>query len=123
MYIVAVHNDPEFKDLWEQNMQEPWESYGDVDMFAVIDGNLIIGGFAVYDDESDGIKGTFCSGWTRRHTKVPVEAILQQLVRNVGDVYFKTRRRAAKILLEKIAEKVKNTERFGYYIIRGNKNG
>lgn len=119
MHIVQVRDNPVFIDLWEHYMQEPWKAYDGVDMFAVMDSGLIVGGFAVYEDESDGIRGTFCSGWTRRHTKVPVEAILHQLARNVGDIYFKTRKRAAKFLLEKIAKKVKNSDRYCYYIIRG----
>ena len=107
------------KRLWEESMKEPWFVYDKADMFVVLHDEKIVGGFAVYRDDSEGVKGLFCSGWAARHSKVPIEAILQQLVRNVGDVYFKTRRRAAKFLLEKIAEKVKNTERFCYYIIRG----
>lgn len=109
--------------LWEENMKEPWRVYDKADMFAVIHDDKIVGGFAVYRDDSEGIKGLFCSGWAGRHSKVPADRILQRLADSVGDVYFKTDKRAAKFLLEKIGKKVKNTERFGYYIIRGNKNG
>lgn len=109
--------------LWEENMKEPWRVYDKADMFAVIHDNKIVGGFAVYRDDSEGVKGLFCSGWAGRHSKVPADRILQRLADSVGDVYFKTDKRAAKFLLEKIGKKVKNTERFGYYIIRGNKNG
>lgn len=111
------------KSLWESNMAEPWSVYDKADMFAVIDGNKILGGFAVYRDDSEGVKGLFCSGWTARHSKVPCGRILQRLADSVGDVYFKTRKLAAKILLEKIAERVKNSERFVYYVIRGSQNG
>lgn len=110
-------------ELWEENMVESWSSYNGADMFVVEDNGNIIGGFAVYHDKSDGIEGLFCSGWTARHSRVPSDRILQKLVDNVGDVYFKTAKRPAKFLLEKIAKKVKTTDRFGYYVIRGNKNG
>lgn len=109
--------------LWEENMREPWDTYNGSDMFVVVHENDIVGGFSVYKDDSDGIKGLFCSGWAGRHKKVPCDKILQQLSYSVGDVYFKTDKRAAKFLLEKIGKKVKTTERFCYYIIRGIKNG
>ena len=105
--------------LWEENMQEPWSDYDMADMFIVKDDNDIVGGFAVYNDESDGIKGTFCSGWAARHRKVPTDRIIKQIALNVGDLYFKTDQRTAKILLEKVGERVKTTDRFGYYIVRG----
>ena len=106
--------------LWEENMHEPWNVYDGADRFIVRDEDTggIIGGFAVYNDESDGVKGLFCSGWAGRHKKVPCDRILKQLVQNVGPVYFKTDKRAAKILLEKIGERVKNTGRFVYYIVK-----
>ena len=110
-------------ELWEENMVEPWASYNGADMFIVESNGLIVGGFAVYHDKSEGVEGTFCSGWTARHSGVPSDRILRKLVDNVGDVYFKTARRTAKFLLEKIAKKVKTTDRFVYYVIRGNKNG
>lgn len=116
-YLLEAHA------LWEQNMQEPWQDYAPADMFILIDNNDILGGFAVYYDESDGVTGNFCSGWAKRHSNVPIEAVLKRLAWNVGDVYFKTQRRTAKILLEKIGEKVKTVGRFVYYVIRGNKNG
>lgn len=111
--------------LWEENMHEPWVNYKNADMFVVRDDDTddIIGGFAVYWDESDGISGNFCSGWAGRHKRVPCARILQLLADSIGNVYFKTDKRAAKILLEKVGERVKNTERFCYYIIRGIKNG
>ena len=111
------------KRLWEENMKEPWFVYDKADMFVVLHDEKIVGGFAVYRDDSEGVKGLFCSGWAGRHSKIPADRILQRLADSVGDVYFKTDKRAAKFLLEKIGKKVKNTERFGYYIIRGSKNG
>ena len=109
--------------LWEDNMQEPWSVYDKADMFVVMHDEKILGGFAVYRDDSEGVSGLFCSGWTARHSKVPADRILQRLADSVGDVLFKTNKRPAKFLLEKIAKRVKNTERFVYYIIRGNQNG
>lgn len=106
-------------DLWEENMHESWSDYDGADMFVVLDKGDIVGGFAVYQDESDGIAGVFCSGWAGRHKKVPTDKIIQQIASNVGDLYFKTDQRTAKILLEKIGEKVKITDRFVYYIVRG----
>ena len=105
--------------LWEENMHEPWADYHGSDMFVILDKGDIVGGFAVYQDESDGIAGVFCSGWAARHRKVPTDKIIQQIALNVGDLYFKTDQRTAKILLEKIGEKVKTTDRFVYYIVRG----
>lgn len=106
------------KRLWEENMHEPWADYAAADKFVVEDGGDIVGGFAVYNDESDGIKGLFCSGWAKHGAHVPTDRILKQLVSNVGDVYFKTDQRTAKILLEKIGEKIKTVGRFGYFNIR-----
>lgn len=106
------------KQLWEENMHEPWADYNGSDMFVVLDGGDIVAGFAVYNDNSDGIKGTFCSGWAGRHRGVPTDRIIKQIANNFGDLYFKTEQRTAKILLEKIGKKVKTTDRFVYYIVR-----
>lgn len=103
--------------LWEENMHEPWGDYSCADKFIVVDQGDIVAGFAVYWDDSDGITGHFCSGWAGRHKKVPVSKIIKQIALNIGDLYFKTDQRTAKILLEKIGKKVKNTSRFGYYIV------
>lgn len=111
--------------LWEENMRELWSDYKGATMFVVRneDDGDIVGGFAVYNDNSDGIKGTFCSGWAGRHKRVPCDRIIKQIAKNYGDIYFKTDQRTAKILLEKIGKKVKKTDQFGYYIVRGDKNG
>ena len=105
------------KRLWEESMKEPWFVYDKADMFVVLHDEKIVGGFAVYRDDSEGVKGLFCSGWAGRHKKVPCDRIIKQIAKNYGDLYFKTDQRTAKILLEKIGKKVKNTERFGYYIV------
>lgn len=107
------------KQLWEENMHEPWSDYNGSNMFVVNDEYDIVGGFAVYQDESDGIKGIYCSGWAGRHKKVPCDRIIKQIAYNVGDVYFKTDKRPAKFLLEKIGKRVKTTDRFVYYIVKG----
>ena len=99
-------------------MHEPWSDYDGADMFVVVHFDEVVGGFAVYRDESDDITGIFCSGWAGRHKKVPVADIIKQIASNVGDLYFKTAKRAAKILLEKIGKKVKTTDRFVYYIVK-----
>ena len=109
--------------LWEDNMHEPWSDYAAADKFVVLDGSEIVGGFAVYWDESDGVAGNFCSGWAAHRKKVPTADILKQLARTAGDIYFKTDKRPAKFLLEKIGQRVKNTDRFVYYVIRGNTDG
>lgn len=114
-------NSPAF--LWEANMREPWSDYTAADKFIVVDGADIVGGFAIYWDESDDVAGHFMSGWAARHRGVPVADIINRAVENVGDLFFKTDQRTAKILLEKIGKKVKKTDRFVYYVIRGNKNG
>lgn len=107
------------KRLWEENMHEPWSDYHGSDMFVVLEGGEIVAGFAVYNDDSDGIIGTFCSGWAKHRAHVPTDRIIKQIVSNVGPVYFKTDQRPAKILLEKIGKKVKTTDRFVYYIVKG----
>lgn len=106
------------KSLWEENMHEPWSDYNGSDMFVVNDGGDIVGGFAVYQDESDGINGTFCSGWAGRHRGVPTDRIIKQIASNVGDLYFKTDQRPAKFLLEKIGKKIKTVGQFGYFIVK-----
>ena len=106
------------KVLWEDNMLEPWDDYALADKFVVMHDDEIVGGFAVYWDESDGIAGHFCSGWAKHGAHVPTARILQQLVANIGDVYFKTDKRTAKILLEKVGTRIKNVGRFGYFIIK-----
>lgn len=108
----------DIKALWEENMREPWKDYDGADMFVVKDLGEYVGGFAVYQDESDGIEGIYCSGWAGRHKKVPCDKIIKQIVANVGDLYFKTDQRAAKFLLEKIGKRVKTTDRFVYYIVK-----
>lgn len=125
IYRILISSPDEFKArvLWEENMKEPWTDYAQADKFVVMDNNEIVGGFAVYRDDSDGIKGLFCSGWAKHGARVPTDKILKQLVSSVGAVYFKTDKRTAKILLEKIGKRVKTTNRFVYYVIRGNKNG
>lgn len=100
-------------------MHEPWLDYNGSDMFVVLDGGEIVGGFAVYLDDSDDIVGTFCSGWAKHHAHVPTQRIIKQIASNVGFLYFKTDQRPAKILLEKIGKKVKTTDRFVYYIVKG----
>lgn len=106
------------KSLWEQNMCEPWSDYHNSDMFIVEDAGDIVGGFAVYNDDSDGVKGIFCSGWAARHRGVPTDRIIKQIAQNYGDLYFKTNKRTAKILLLKIGKLVKNANGFGYYIVK-----
>lgn len=109
---------PYAKRLWEENMHEPWADYLAADKFVVEDGGDIVGGFAVYRDDGDGISGLFCSGWAKHHAHVPTDRIIKQIVSNVGPVYFKTDQRTAKILLEKIGKRVKNVGRFGYFIVK-----
>lgn len=124
MYVEKTSFDDKIATaLWEENMHESWDAYKGSDMFVVIHDGDIVAGFSVYRDESEGVSGIFCSGWVKRHTPVPTEQILKQLSYNVGDIYFKTDQRAAKFLLEKIAERVKKTDGFVYYVIRGSKNG
>lgn len=106
------------KTLWEENMCEPWSDYDGSDMFIVEDSGDIVGGFSVYNDDSDGIKGIFCSGWAARHRVVPTDKIIKQIAQNYGDLYFKTDKRTAKILLLKIGKLVKNANGFGYYIVK-----
>lgn len=123
MNIFQLHSFSENKKaeiihLWEENMHEPWSDYHGSDMFVVLDGGDIVAGFAVYNDDSDCIKGTFCSGWAGRHRGVPTDRIIKQIASNFGDLYFKTDQRTAKILLEKIGKRVKTTDRFVYYIVK-----
>lgn len=119
MHIVKVSDqDNRAKSLWEHNMCEPWSIYDGADRFVMVDGDEVVGGFAVYNDESDGIEGTFCSGWAVRHNRAPVIPCIRQIAKNYGDLLFKTDRRPAKILLEKIGERIKTTDRFCYYKVK-----
>ena len=120
MHIEYAFDNPTAIALWEQNMHEPWADYKGADMFVVRtdDTGDIVGGFAVYHDESHGVVGNFCSGWAQHGAKVPTDRIIKQIAVNTGDLYFKTDQRTAKILLEKIGERVKTTDRFVYYIVR-----
>lgn len=123
MNVIAITSFSEkdksdIRRLWEENMHESWDDYNGSDMFVVIHNGEFVGGFAVYRDNSDDIDGIFCSGWSGRHKNVPIADILKQLTVNVGDVYFKTDQRTAKFLLEKIAKRVKTTDRFVYYILK-----
>lgn len=113
-------NIPSVIDLWEYNMHESWGDYAGSDMYIVLDNGEVVGGFSVYADDSDGVSGIFCSGWAGRHKKVPCDRIIKQIAKNYGDLYFKTDKRTAKILLEKIGKKVKTTDQFVYYVVRGN---
>lgn len=116
-YNNSEYNSQSPAMLWEENMHEPWDNYACADKFIVVDNGDIVGGFAIYWDESDDIKGHFCSGWAIRHRKVPTGRIIKQIASNIGDLYFKTDQRTAKILLEKIGKKVKMTDRFWYFIV------
>lgn len=120
LFGTPVDWNPDPISLWEENMHEPWSDYKGSTMFIVRteDTGEIVGGFAVYRDNSDGIKGIFCSGWAGRHKKVPCDKIIKQIALNFGDLYFKTDKRAAKFLLEKIGKRVKTTDRFVYYIVK-----
>lgn len=121
-YYDTEYNQQSPRILWEENMHESWDDYAAADKFIVVDGSEIVGGFAVYWDDSDGIAGHYCSGWAKHGAHVPTGRILQQLAQTAGDVYFKTDKRTAKILLEKIGERVKNVGRFGYFIMKREKN-
>lgn len=120
LFGKPVEWNPDPIKLWEDNMREPWSDYKNATMFIVRDDNDgdIVGGFAVYNDNSDGIKGTFCSGWAARHRGVPTDRIIKQIAQNYGDLFFKTDKRTAKILLLKIGKLVKNANGFGYYIVK-----
>lgn len=127
MLIHAVlpydSNIPEYVRLWEENMHEPWSDYDGADRFIVRRGDDIVGGFAIYWDESDGVAGNFMSGWVARHSDVPVAKIIQRAADNAGELYFKTDKRAAKIILHKIGKLVKTEGEFGYFIVRGTDYG
>ena len=120
LFGTPVEWNPDPIKLWEDNMREPWSDYKKATMFIVRDENNgdIVGGFAVYNDNSDGIKGTFCSGWAARHRRVPTDRIIKQIAQNYGNLFFKTDKRTAKILLLKIGKLVKNANGFGYYIVK-----
>lgn len=110
---------PEYIRLWEENMREPWADYDGADRFIVRHGDDIVGGFAIYWDESDGVAGNFMSGWAERRRGVPVDKIIQRAADNVGELYFKTPHRHVKIILNKLGEHVKNEGAFAYYKVKG----
>lgn len=108
------------KELWEQNLGEPWSVYDKASKYIQITERGIIGGFAIYYDNSDGVAGNFISGWSARKNLRSVMYVLQQFADDFGEIYVKTDKRQMKIICEKIGKLVKNAGSFAYYIIRSN---
>lgn len=111
---------PEIISLWEENMKENWNDYKEATRFIQKDSQgKIIGGFAVYYDESDGIYGNFISGWSARKNIHSVEAVIQHLANQLGEIFIKTNKRQMRIVANKLGEFVKKQDEFLYYIVRG----
>lgn len=111
---------PQHISLWEQNLGELWSTYGKATKFAQYnDDGDINAEFAVYYDESDGVKGNFVSGWSARHNLDSVIHVIKYLANLLGEIYIKTEKRQVKIIGYKLGKLVKNTGRFSYFIIRG----
>lgn len=117
-----VYDSDEARFLWEQNMKEPWSDYDLADKFVQKnEQGQIIGGFAVYYDESDGVCGNFISGWSVRKNPSVLQ-VIQQVADLLGEVYIKTDKRQMKIFSYKIGKLVKNAGRFSYFIVKGKQN-
>lgn len=111
---------PEIINLWESNMHEKWSDYDKATKFIQKDEKeKIIGGFAVYWDNSDGVEGNFISGWSARKNIHSVEAVIQHLANQLGEIFIKTNKRQMRIVANKLGEFVKKQGEFLYYIVRG----
>lgn len=121
MGIIRVFKEsPEIIRLWEENMQEPWSDYDKATKF--IQKNQkgeIIGGFAVYWDDSDGVAGHFISGWSARKNISSIMGVIKHLANQLGEIYIKTDKRQMKIVAGKLGDVVKKQGQFWYYIIKG----
>lgn len=112
---------PEIVRLWEENMQEKWTDYDKATKFIQKDAQeKIIGAFAVYWDNSDGVTGNFVSGWSARKNVDSVIGVIQHLANQLGEIYIKTDKRQMKIIAAQIGEMVKKCDQFVYYKVRGN---
>lgn len=111
----------EIISLWEENMKENWNDYKEATKFVQKDTQRkIIGGFAVYWDNSDGVEGNFISGWSARKNIHSVEAVIQHLANQLGEIFIKTNKRQMRIVANKLGKLVKKQGEFLYYIVRGN---
>ena len=121
MDIIKVDFEtPEIIALWEENMKENWDDYAQATKFIQKNPQgQIIGSFAVYWDDSDGVQGNFISGWSARKNLESVEAVIQHLANQLGEIYIKTNKRQMQIVANKLGELVKKQGEFLYYIVRG----
>lgn len=121
MDIVEVNIEtPEIITLWEENMHEKWSDYAQATKFIQKNPQgKIIGGFAVYWDNSDDVQGNFVSGWSARKNLGSVECVIQHLANQLGEVFIKTNKRQMQIVANKLGEFVKKQGEFLYYIVRG----
>lgn len=121
MDIIKVDFEtPEIIALWEENMKEKWSDYAQATKFIQKDAQgKIIGSFAVYWDDSDGVQGNFVSGWSARKNLESVEAVIQHLANQLGEIFIKTNKRQMQIVANKLGELVKKQGEFLYYIVRG----
>lgn len=111
---------PEIISLWEENMKENWNDYKEATKFVQKDTQgKIIGGFAVYWDNSDGIEGNFISGWSSRKNLESIEYVINRLASDLGEIFIKTNKRQMRIVANKLGEFVKKQGEFLYYIVRG----
>jgi hypothetical protein len=121
MDIIKVDFEtPEIIALWEENMKENWDDYAQATKFIQKNSQgQIIGSFAVYWDDSDGVQGNFISGWSARKNLESVEAVIQHLANQLGEIFIKTNKRQMQIVANKLGELVKKQGEFLYYIVRG----
>lgn len=120
MHIETVVPDDKVKSLWEERMEEKWETYAPATHFVQYDdfGN-ICAGFAVYWDNSDEVEGHYISGWSNRKNLHSVVDVIQHIADKLGSVFIKTDKRQMKIIGYQMGKLVKNAGRFSYFIIRG----
>jgi hypothetical protein len=114
-----ISGTPDIQRLWEENMKEPWGDYDKATKFIQkTPEGKIIGGFAVYWDNSDGVLGNFISGWSSRKNLKSVIGVIQHLAKKLGEIYIKTDKRQMKIIAGRLGTLVKDTGLFCYYKIK-----
>ena len=125
MIIQRVFKEtPEIRRLWEDNMQEKWDEYDKATKFIQKNASgEIIGGFAIYHDNSDGVVGNFISGWSIRKNLESVEAVIQTAADAMGEIFIKTQKREMKWVAGRMGEVVQICGSFAYYKVKGNRHG
>lgn len=127
VFQISDHPHTDIIRAWEEHMQESWSDYDGATRFVQLekggDGIAVIGGFAVYWDNSEGVEGHFVSGWSQRKNLSSVKDVILSLADKLGEVYIKTNKRQVRFVAQNLGKLVKKTDGFWYYVIKGDKHG